>query len=276
MLAPLFDGALMSESATTQSTLLTIRCSWALRWSLRAFLVLIAMIAIGMGWISYQMRMGQMHDRIAKRISTQGAVVRWKLERQVPVQHSPGIAGVNFASAFVKQKGGPDWMKRLGAESAFQRIEYIYFRGHSAKQLDALLEEIEPLGRLKGFSTDGVPVSEAQVERILNTLEIESLGISETSIGRRPMPFLRDSKLTWLSFHRTQLSDVALDDLPETLTYFDATRTRITDEGLPKFARLKNLNTLILRRTPTSREAIEKLQSEMPWCEIRWAPLTKP
>lgn len=269
----------MSEPAATQSHSSNKRRSWAVRWSLRALLVLIALVAIGMGWISYQMRIGQMHEAIADKITLRGAILRWKLEQKEAIKPAPGAPtgiGFNTASSYVLRKGGPDWMKSLRAESVFQRIDYIYLPNRSAEQLDALLDDIRPLGKIKGFSTGGVPVSEAQVERILNTLQIESLSITETSIGRRPMPFLRDSNLTWLSFHRTQLSDAALDDLPETLTYFDATRTRITDRGLQKFPRLKNLETLVLRRTPTSKQAIEKLQSEMPWCEIRWSSLENP
>lgn len=241
---------------------------------MRAFLVLIALMAVGLGWISYHLRVGQLHESIADKAANHGALIRWKLQRTEPVQMT--MATGTTTSFFVTKKGGPDWMMRLGVEPVFQRMEAITFRQHSAKQLEALLQDIEPLDRIKILSIDSVPVSESHIERLLDSLEIETLAICNTSIGRRPMPCLRESRLTWLSFHRTQLSDVALDDLPETLTHFDATRTRITDDGLDKFVRLKSLKTLVLRRTPTSQAAIEKLQSEMPWCNIAWEPLKNP
>ncbi len=90
------------------------------------------------------------------------------------------------------------------------------------------------------------------------------------------MKWLNHDGLIWLCLNRTQLSDPALNNLPDTLEYFDATRTRIDDDGLNSFVRLKNLKTLDIRRTPTSENAISSLRHRMPWCEIKWEPLRQP
>jgi hypothetical protein len=79
------------------------------------------------------------------------------------------------------------------------------------------------------------------------------------------MPHLNQPGLTWLCLAHTQFSDPAIQDLPASLEYFNATRTRITDRGLSGFVRLKHLKELKLRRTPTSEEAVEQLRGEMPW-----------
>jgi hypothetical protein len=87
------------------------------------------------------------------------------------------------------------------------------------------------------------------------------------------MPYLNQRGLTWLCLSHTQFSDAAIQDLPSSLEYFNATRTRISDRGLPGFLRLTQLQTLNLSRTPTSRQAIEELQAQMPWCKTKWERL---
>ncbi|PQO27077.1 hypothetical protein [Blastopirellula marina] len=247
--------------------------SWRLRWSLRVLLVFIGLVAIGLGWISYQMRMGHLHEEVAEKLAERGWSVSWKLtQRQaVPTYASPSAATSQMA--YVDVKRAPDWMVAIGAEPLFQRIKNVYFHKNARGKFDDFLREIERLDDIEGVSLDGIAVSEDQLEVLLDRFNLETLAVFESSIGRRPMPFLRDSQLKWLGFSRTHLSDNVLDNLPDSLEYLDATRTRITDEGLQKLVRLKNLKELRLRRTPTSQAAIEDLKKKMPWCQIFWAPL---
>lgn len=250
------------------------------RWSLRVLLVFIGLVAIGLGWISYQMRVGHLHEEVAEKLAERGWNVSWKLtQRQaVPIQ-SPQVAtittppGANVQVAYIDVKRAPDWMVAIGAEPLFQRIKNVYFRKSARGEVDDFLREIERLDDLEGVSLDGVAISEDQLEYLLDRFNLETLAVFESSIGRRPMPFLRESQLKWLGLSRTHLSDNVLDDLPDSLEYLDATRTRITDEGLQKLVRLKNLKELRLRRTPTSQAAIEELKKQMPQCQIWWAPL---
>lgn len=257
----------MTDSTAKESNATARRPSGALRWSLRAFFLLIAIAAVGFGWISYQMRVGQMHEDAAQRIAQLGGHVSWQLEQRIA---SP------YPSTHSIKKGGPDWMKALGAEPVFQRIKFVHLNYRiSPEQFEQFLQEVKQLGEVEGIYIGGNPITAAQLEDLLTTVEIDKLGICETTIGRKPLPFLRDTKLTDLILVRTHASDVLLDDLPETLKYLNLTRTRITDEGLPKLARLKNLNTLQLKRTPTSKEAMDALEKQLPRCFTSWSPLEK-
>lgn len=87
------------------------------------------------------------------------------------------------------------------------------------------------------------------------------------------MRWLSGTQLTSLHLARSEFSDSAIQDLPDTLEYLDLTRTRISDAGLMGFVRLKRLKKLLLLCTPTSAEGIEDLQSRMKSCDIRWEPL---
>ncbi len=249
--------------------------SWRLRWSMRFLFLFVGLVAIGLGWVSYQMRMGHLHEEVAKKLTELGSHVSWKLtQRQaVPIYASPAATAATPQMAYFDVKRASDWMLAIGAEPIFQRIKNVYFQKNARGELDDFLREIERLDDIEGVSLHGVAISEDQLEHLLHRFNLETLGFFESSIGRRPMPFLRDTQLKWLGFSRTHLSDEVLDDLPGSLEYLDATRTRITDEGLKKLVRLKNLKELKLRRTPTSQAAIEDLKKKMPWCQISWAPL---
>lgn len=50
-----------------------------IRWSLRVLFVFIGLIAIGMAWVSYQMRMGHVHEDAAKKLRELGVSIDWKL-----------------------------------------------------------------------------------------------------------------------------------------------------------------------------------------------------
>lgn len=112
-----------------------------------------------------------------------------------------------------------------------------------------------------------------QLERLTATVDPEFLYLEGLAVPRTAIPALNGSRLRWLLVARTDFSNPAIKSLPPSLEHLDATRTRIDDEGLPLFASMTNLKTLILRRTPTSEEAIEELREQMPWCVIRWQSL---
>ncbi|RCS52914.1 hypothetical protein DTL42_08825 [Bremerella cremea] len=274
------SDTLLHSSEKPLSQEIPPRRSWRFRWSLRVLFVFVGLVAIGLAWVSYQMRMGHLHEEVSEKLAELGGHASWKLtQRQsVPILASPAATittppGANVQVAYVDVKQAPEWMVAIGAEPLFQRIKNAYFRKSSRGEYDDFLRELERLDDIEGISLDGIAVSEDQLEHLFQRFNLETLAVFDSTIGRRPMPFLRDSQLKWLGFSRTHLSDVVLDDLPDSLEYLDATRTRITDDGLKKLVRLENLKELTLRRTPTSKAAIEDLKKKMPWCQIWWAPL---
>jgi hypothetical protein len=94
-------------------------------------------------------------------------------------------------------------------------------------------------------------------------------------LPRTRIPALNQKCLIWLCVARTEFSNPAIEDLPDSLVYFDATRTRIDDQGLKDFLRLRNLRKLVLLRTPTTEAGIDRLKATMPWCDVAWEPLQR-
>ncbi len=267
----------------------TKRSSWALRWSLRAFVALISLACIVFALFAHWMRQGQIHEDVAANVLPMGGEIAWKLTHLEPLgleapQKATGTgSGVVIGHIDFEVKGGPAWMRNLGVEQAFQRIEHIWLFGPSEDQLifeqpkdhlDDFLREVARLSEVKGVGICNVAISEGQIEWLLTHVATTRLTVTETpSIGSQPMPFLRDSNLTEIVFANTGLSDAVLDDLPDTLNYLDISDTKVTDQGLEHLVRLKNLKRVVIDQTATSKAAIEKLRKEMPWCDILWEPM---
>lgn len=145
----------------------------------------------------------------------------------------------------------------------------------NSQQITEAIEQLKSIGTIGDFASYDAPVEVSHLETLLSRVRIRSLYVSQAKLPRGRMPCLGYQPLEWIYVGRSQFSDPAIDDLPISLKYFDATRTRITDQGLASFVRLKNLKTLILRRTQTTQEGIEKLQEQMPWCKIAWEPMVR-
>lgn len=159
----------------------------------------------------------------------------------------------------------------MGLETLFRRIKHVrvYSRSFLPEALD-LIKEIEDLD---GVSFSDTGITQSQLSDTFSEVRVRNLYARSEMMPRTNLGWLNHDGLQWLCLNRTQLSNPAVNDLPTSLEYFDATRTRINDDGLAGFVRLKNLKMLNLSRTPTSKQAIDKLQRQMLWCEIKWEPL---
>ena len=156
-----------------------------------------------------------------------------------------------------------------------RRIQQVSLRGTTEAEFD---ETIATLAKVRSVDTVSVYARDFGVEhlsRLLQEVRVRKLYLRGMSLPREHIPVLSQEGLVWLSVCHTQFSNPAIEDLPQSLTNFDATRTRINDDGLPQFVAFKNLKSLNLRRTPTSEQAIEELRTQMPWCRIQWEPLQK-
>lgn len=236
-------------------------------WSLRTLFVFVALCAAALAWASYQLRVGQLHEEVCENVRELGGMVGTIRAEQVYLGPFP-IAITDKRQA---------WLKAMGAEDATTRTGRVVLHEYSrGNRLEKTIDELSRLEWFQHLSLYGCPMDQAQLTRLLENTQVDTLYLESMTVDRRGIPCLRDTKTRWLLLARTQFSDPGIDDLPITLEYFDATRTRISDEGLDKFVRLKNLQKLILRRTRTSEEGVERLRQKMPWCQISWEPLRNP
>ena len=257
----------------------TKKRSFRLRWSLRVFFVLIALVAVGIGWLSYYMRIGYLHEDVAAKISESRGRVSWKLHRTAPLSPPSQNAAGGVVYSFMTReiKGGPPWMRNLGLEPAFQRIETVYlFTAFGEEKMAVAAREIARLDRIGSLYVKGDGFSEEHLALMLSGMQIDRLTVPYANISPGELPWLRNTNLEMLILSGTGFSNAAIDDLPETLKWADLSGTNIDDAGLEKFVRLKELKGLRLNGTSTTLPAIEELREKMPWCEIEWNPQVRP
>lgn len=266
--------------------------SWRVRWSMRVFVLFVAMLCAVCGWYSSQYRIGQLHEDVAKQLMMiQGPVRRehmwdefpieleWELSETKRVLDPPAevaaLTGATDIMAYdIRVKHTPRWMEITYSGPIFQRLKAIRLTGYIHP---GILQDVgDQLGRLEGqvpITVDLPRLSQDGIEDLVTQTTLYELEAARAKLKPGPMPFLRDSGLVELGLEHTWFSDAAVSDLPDTLEGLSLERTAVTDAGIPAFKRLVRLKHLNLKRTPTSLAAIEKLREEMPWCKIAWEPL---
>jgi hypothetical protein len=244
------------------------------RFSLRTLLLCVTLVAFIFMWLKSYDTEGQHHERIAARLTSLGCDVEFSHMEWVPVAN-PSPAMTQFGGVPFEQKSTlPKMIEDYGASRSFRRLSRVTLRSRS--ELGTALDVIDTIPRLDSLYFDSTGVTQSQLAETLNATHVKKLYFTGESLPRTEMPWLRHDGLEWLCVMRTQFSNTAIASLPLSLNYLDATRTRINDDGLDGFTRLTNLRTLKLKRTPTTKDAIEQLRGKMPWCDIQWQPLVIP
>ncbi|QDU73303.1 hypothetical protein Pan97_02720 [Bremerella volcania] len=237
------------------------------RLSLRMLLVLVALVAVLFGLVSHQMRVARLHADVANNLRAMSVDVASTRATHLYLGPIP-IEITDQRQAMLDKFGANDLTYRIG------RI--VFREDMREEKLNKTINELRRLDSFFHLSSYGSEITQTELARLLEDTHVDTLYLEGMKVDRRGIPCLHGSEVRWLLLARTQFSDPGIDDLPDTLEHLDVTRTRITDQGLDKFVRLKNLKTLILRRTPASEEGIEALRQKMPWCRIAWEPLTNP
>ncbi|EAQ81767.1 hypothetical protein DSM3645_16485 [Blastopirellula marina DSM 3645] len=255
---PLFFG---SDYRVTQQELTPGKGRRWVRFGLRALLVLILVCCIGLAWLAALMAEGRRQEQIATALSAAHCTVEMSHYKRVATKGNYGFQ-MDLVSTL---NPALEW---LGLGKAFRRIEHVTLRENS--EMTPALAQLHTLDNLTMLGTYHSGITAEQLAELLDEIEVQKLYIPSVPLSRRELPWLNRPSLTWICVARTQFSNPAIDSLPLSLVYFDATRTRISDEGLDKFRRLTNLRMLKLRRTQASLAAVQGLRKKMPWCVIEW------
>jgi hypothetical protein len=241
------------------------------RPGIRSCLASALVLSIAYTWLASLYCEGRRHEEIAAVLKAARCDVRFSHFEFVEVESQRRR---NSSSVKVELRSTlPEFVESLGLSRIVRRVEHV--RISDSSDLPTALDSLAKLGQVGGVSLYDTNVSQEELASTLSHVCVESFYAESESLPRSSITWLNQQGLKWLCLKRTQLSNPAINDLPESLEYFDACRTRINDEGLNAFVRLKNLKQLNLRRTPTTRAAIDRLRIQMPWCEIKWEPLTQ-
>lgn len=237
---------------------------------MRVTFVLLAVY--GVGALLYQMSIGVRHRRVALQLQSMGALVESSHYRYVEAPSQPAAA----RGIVMVPQSTLGYFDFPPLSYAARRIQRINVRPSKIHDFDAFARLLQELSSVNQISIYEPGLTAEQLEQIASKLKIQSLFVEGVKLPRSSLPFLKNQQLQFLYLGRSQFSNPAIVDLPLTLEHFDAIRTRISDEGLPQFVRLKNLKVLILSRIPCTAEGIENLREQMPWCRIAWEPLKTP
>lgn len=229
-----------------------------------ALVVLLVLVVIGLALPIYE---GKRHQRIAAELEAGGVNVLLSHYAGVPVS---GPSGTYFEYQSIL----PGFMEQTGLSLAVRRIRKVTMGTSQIPAASPLLRQIGELDKLQFYDNSGVTAS--QLESLLSDVQVQRLLIPMAKLPPTGLEWLNREGLTQLGVFRTNFSNPAIDDLPESLEWFNAGETLINDDGLDAFVRLKHLYWLNLSGTPTSEAAIEDLRKKMPWCEIKWEPPVAP
>ena len=245
-----------------------------IRFGLRFLLICILACALVCAWFARQLSEGRRHQQIAVKLQAIGCDIGFSHRKEVPMANPPAWLLVGGGIPYEEISTLPGFLERTGLALAVRRVSRVAIRSRS--DMSASLELVKELGSVDTLSFGDTGVTQPQLADTMNSIRLRSVYLKSESLPRTRIRWLNHAGLTWLCVKRTQFSNPAIEDLPQSLEYFDATRTRINDDGLSSFVRLANLTSLDLRRTPTSKNAIEVLRTQMPWCKIKWEPLVQP
>jgi hypothetical protein len=251
-----------------------VKHRWRIRFGLRFLVLCVLACALACAWFARQLSEGRRHQQIAVKLQAIGCDIGFSHREEIPMANPPAWLLVGGGIPLEEVSTLPGFLERTGLALAFRRVSRVSIR--SGSDISASLQLVKELGSVDSLSFGDTGVTQPQLANTMSSLRVRSVYLEGESLPRTRIDWLNHSGLTWLCVKRTQFSNPAIDNLPQSLQYLDATRTRINDDGLSSFVRLANLRSLDLRRTPTSGKAIEVLRTQMPWCTIKWEPLVRP
>jgi len=271
--------------------------SWRMRWSLRALVGVVTLACLLLAYANYLIRVGRTHEDVGRQLAIleesgttylrhrPEIAVAWQYEvetvEKVPYNIHYGTAFSRPIFLIRKVKGVPEWMERTGSGLMFQRIDTIRHGDQLPDdKFDELIQQITRLDRMRALEFDSAihlqQLTQDDLAIILANVHVDNLRAPRCHVETTPFPELRRSGLRELDLSHSRFSDASLADLPSSLRKLDLERTAITDKGLKGITRLRYLSYLDLRRTPTSKPAIDRLKESLPDCVILWEPLDLP
>lgn len=213
------------------------RSAWW-RFSLRSLLVLVTLLAIGLGWFVYW--------RDAK--GREAAAGDWVLH------HGGGIA--EFDS---REATNPPWWVRCLAETLPDRcLRTVTYVDFLKDPTDADLAVLRDLPNLKQLNLNNAArVTPARLAPLAKMRNLEVLYLMKTPVGDEGLAHVRNlHSLKELWIEETGITDASMPWIASNrkLTHLDVDGAKITDKSAPLLAKLRSLEVLALRDTQiTSR-----------------------
>jgi hypothetical protein len=255
------------------------------RWyqfSLRTFLILVTLLAMWLGYISFRAREQQ---AAVRRINELGGSVQYDYQIGIYPTTSPA---------------GWPWLRKLVGDEYFQDVVAVNL--NDTKVSDADLGVIGKLRRTKRLALNRTDVSDAGLASFSGMSELDYLGLAQTKVTSNGIRCLRPPKSSSVvTLENTSVDDNALPNLSgcaelgldgtritshglkqlnscQNLILLSIRRTAVDDEAVPILAQFTTLQWLNLTDTKISGEGLLALRKALPTCRIDggWADISKP
>jgi len=165
-------------------------------------------------------------------------------------------------------------VKQLDDELLSLLPEIVGLRDLNLYDTEITDEQMAIIGRmpaLRHLNLMSTPVTDAGLLHDIEFPALEELFIAETKVTDRGMLVIRSlPRLRTLVARGLNLSDVGIDYLRTSpaLEVLWVSGLGVTDFGLPLYTEFPNLKELVLLQTVVTHDGVERLEIEMPDCDI--------
>src|SRR5579864_1148354 len=217
------------------------------RFTVRAMMLVVLVIAGGLGWVVHRARVQR--DAMAAILPSQGSIRNdweWQNDKYIPVA--------------LQKPPGPKWLvDRLGIEY-FSNIVAVKMYEHGS---DALLAPIGRLDRLESLSVQGKQYTDRGLAYLEGLSHLRILTLFDTQVGDAGLAHLkRLTHLQILDLGFCKVGDTGLAHLKRltSLKRLSLARTRVTDAGLIHLRGLARLEHLDLWDTHVGNAGLAHLR----------------
>ena len=234
-----------------------IKRRW-LQFSLRTLLLLIAVITVWLGLVYLPAKRADLATKDLERLG---------VEVYYDYQLVPGT--VNHSYSHLVPKPGPAFLRNILGDVFFQHADWLML-GHKPLKADDL-KLIEQIPTLRMIYFDGCGIGDENMACFSNLRQLDYLLLRDNHITDQGLKSIKNlTHLETLDLTHDGIHDDGLVCL-EHLTNLKSlwlSGTKITDEGLKHLVHLKKLKEINVSHTAVTPEGAEKLQIELPNCNI--------
>ena len=223
------------------------------RFSLRALIVLVLLIAAGLGWLVRSAHVQR--DAVAAIRRAGGSVSydwEWNNGKSVP-------GGKPWA---------PKWLEDLIGVDYFAHVTSVWLQ---PAPTDEAIVEVGHLTQLERLQLVGGFVSDRELAHLKGLTKLSNLSLSNNPVSDAGLAHLKGlTNLKSLQISGTKVTDAGLAHL-KGLTKLSALTlgvTQVSDAGLAHLKGLTNLTILFLLDTQVTQSGVQALQKELPNAQI--------
>jgi hypothetical protein len=220
------------------------------RFSRRALLVLVVLLAIPCSWLIAKIWDVKREEAAAAAIIASGGDVEWD-----------------------RDAAGPAWLHGVFGDHFFGHVIDVKFKGEAAT--DDAVRHLDAMNHLQDLGLESTRITVAGLMRFRGLHKLKAILLCNMDVNEAWLDEIgKLDQLEWVSLVGTHATDVGLAKLTgiknlKTLFLYER---NITDAGLEYVAKLKQLTEANIGGTRATPEGVEKLRQALPNCQIRYFP----